>query len=82
MTIKIYNSTSQPQFKNPCTTSKCSDICLPTISGGSICACPENQTLLSDNKTCEPDTTVNAIDGKYLAYHFIVIFLSFTKRVT
>ncbi|XP_028404464.1 low-density lipoprotein receptor-related protein 8-like [Dendronephthya gigantea] len=51
--ISIQHSLSQPQVANRCTNNgECSHLCL-LIPNGYECACPENGTLLPDQKNCK-----------------------------
>ena len=58
--LRIIHPFRQPMYTNPCGSDNggCSHLCLIGAGGnGFTCACPEQFTLLSDGKTCEPNCT-------------------------
>ena len=61
MDLHIYHPYRQLPLPNgnPCENNNCSTLCLLTPSGGSVCVCPENFALQSDQRTCLSNCTTS-----------------------
>ncbi|CAG2110813.1 unnamed protein product, partial [Medioppia subpectinata] len=61
MDLQIYHPLRQQPLPggNPCENNTCDTLCLLKPNGGSVCVCPENFVLHSDNRTCHNNCTTS-----------------------